>query len=195
MGERRLGFPKDFFVDVARQSGAYNRLKTKFEPMDTTTGLAIDAIAVGDLFDMGLLYATLHTGVERLWPEMRDLSWVIKHAVQLVPPRERRPYRGLLSLLNSTDDLNALDRKEPVFDLPVDLDKLMENPYSPSGIQFEITHYPGGLLICPIPSNWTQYEVVVADRDMTDEPKYFGPIFAETGLYVGGFSPAPQQVQ
>lgn len=182
----RRGFPGDRHFEAARQSEAYKRLKTKFEPVDTSAGLEPNVLVLGDIFDIARIYTTLSIGTEGLLPHSDNLVWLVDDAIGKLDLKDQKPFRKVLEQVRRTRGVEFLDRNNPVMDFAVNLEELMRNPFSPSGIQFEIYHAPGGLMIHRIPLNWERFEVVVSDRNLTGEPKLFGPVIAETGLPVAG---------
>jgi hypothetical protein len=178
-------------IELARQSGPYQRLRARFEHAGVSEGLKPNDMLLGDLYDTALFYAGLvqvsrglEGGYTRLLPSMQYLAWAFEQAVENAPAKLRRSFAGRFGTSTKTEELDALDRNGPLLSLPINLERLMDNPFSSRGAEFEISHYPGGILIMrDMESLDIRDRFVIRLTDLNhNEPQFYRDVFRETGL-------------
>ena len=164
--------------EKARQTEGYKRLKEKFGAGQYSNGLNSDSLTFGDLWDLVMLYGFLRNNGHEITRSIFDHSfWVLYEVADLVSGNSGNNPRN-------KDKLHTLKRDDPLFQKPLDLDDLMENPsFLPAG-QFELGHN-NGIMIHP---NWDKEGKFLIQIMTTVAPKLQNPhvveVLKETGLPV-----------
>lgn len=174
-----VGFPENI-----RQADFYTRLKEKFGKINTEEGLQSNSLSLGDVYDVATLYNALlneNPHIKGLDPHMaQTVATAAIQALDAAPDEIRDNFNTQADLLRRRHNINSMDRSDPIFELPVDLRKLIQDSFLS---YYEISHYPGGIIIRSKHEDRNHYEVLLTQRNATDDPIVY-EVFKETGLPV-----------
>lgn len=165
--------------DRVKNTGYYNRLKEKFGNGQYSEGLVPDALTFGDLWDLLHLYGFLINNGEEIGEMVFETNFHnIYWAADLAAGNNTEDYQ------NSHQLVHSLDRSDPLFQKPINLNRLMENPSSPSGQQFELGHNNGITIISTDYKKEKYIVIIMSSASPLMRNPHVEAILEETGLPV-----------